>query len=63
MVVTHDPRMLRFATRAIYLLDGKVVTREAYEAASKVPEEEAPGEPAAPRPDPVSIPEDKEKSL
>ena len=44
MVVTHDPRMLRFATRAIYLLDGKIVTREAYEAASRVPdgEEEPP---------------------
>jgi putative ABC transport system ATP-binding protein len=40
MVVTHDPRMLRFATRAIYLLDGKVVTREAYEAASRLPEGE-----------------------
>jgi putative ABC transport system ATP-binding protein len=40
MVVTHDPRMLRFATRAIYLLDGKIVTREEYEAASRVPEEE-----------------------
>jgi putative ABC transport system ATP-binding protein len=46
MVVTHDPRMLRFATRAIYLLDGKIVSREAYEAASKVPEETQPeGEP------------------
>jgi putative ABC transport system ATP-binding protein len=40
MVVTHDPRMLRFATRAIYLLDGKIVTREAYEAASRVPDDE-----------------------
>jgi putative ABC transport system ATP-binding protein len=40
MVVTHDPRMLRFATRAIYLLDGNIVTREEYEAASRVPDDE-----------------------
>ena len=39
MVVTHDPRMLRFATRTIFLLDGKIVSREAYEAASRVPDE------------------------
>jgi len=37
MVVTHDPRMLRFATRAIYLLDGRIVEREEYEAASRIP--------------------------
>jgi putative ABC transport system ATP-binding protein len=40
MVVTHDPRMLRFATRSIFLLDGKIVSREAYETASRVPDEE-----------------------
>ena len=39
MVVTHDPRMLRFATRAVYLLDGKLVSREEYEAAAQVPED------------------------
>jgi putative ABC transport system ATP-binding protein len=39
MVVTHDPRMLRFATRSIYLLDGRIVDRAEYEAASRVPEE------------------------
>ena len=30
IVVTHDPRMRQFATEIIYLLDGKVVTEEAY---------------------------------
>ncbi len=48
IVVTHDPRMLRFATRAIYLLDGRVVERETYEAASRVPDGEA--EPTAEAP-------------
>ncbi len=38
VVVTHDPRMLRFATNTLYLLDGKLVSREEYEAASRVPE-------------------------
>jgi len=38
LVVTHDPRMLRFATNVIYLLDGKVVTQAEYEAASAMPE-------------------------
>lgn len=40
MVVTHDPRMLRFATHTIYLLDGRVVSREDFEKASALPEEE-----------------------
>ncbi len=30
IVVTHDPRMLQFATHSIYLLDGKVVPEEVY---------------------------------
>ncbi len=38
VVVTHDPRMLRFATNTLYLLDGKCVSREQYEEASQVPE-------------------------
>jgi len=38
VVVTHDPRMLRFATHVLYLLDGKVVSREQYESASAMPE-------------------------
>jgi putative ABC transport system ATP-binding protein len=38
VVVTHDPRMLRFATHVLYLLDGKLVPREEYEAASKLPD-------------------------
>jgi putative ABC transport system ATP-binding protein len=52
MVVTHDPRMLRFATRGIYLLDGKIVTREEYEAASQIPTEPElpPAGSAAPNP-------------
>ncbi len=40
MVVTHDPRMLRFATHTIYLLDGRVVSREEFEKASALPQEE-----------------------
>ncbi len=32
IVVTHDPRMARFATRMIYILDGLLVSKEAYEA-------------------------------
>lgn len=34
LVVTHDPRMLQFATNVIYLLDGKTVSQAEYEAAS-----------------------------
>lgn len=33
LVVTHDPRMLHFATNAIYLLDGKVVSEAEYQSA------------------------------
>jgi len=40
MVVTHDPRMLRFATHTVYLLDGRVVSREEFEKASALPQEE-----------------------
>jgi putative ABC transport system ATP-binding protein len=32
IVVTHDPRMLRFATHVIYLLDGAVVSGDEYRA-------------------------------
>lgn len=31
IVVTHDPRMLRYATHTVYLLDGKIVTEEEYQ--------------------------------
>ena len=31
IVVTHDPRMLRYATRIVYLLDGMIVTEEEYQ--------------------------------
>ncbi len=34
IVVTHDPRMARFATHRVYLLDGRVVSEEQYRAAS-----------------------------
>jgi putative ABC transport system ATP-binding protein len=34
IVVTHDPRMARFATHRIYLLDGRVVSEERYRAIS-----------------------------
>ena len=33
LVVTHDPRMTRFATHKIYLLDGHVVTEAEYQSA------------------------------
>ncbi|NTV36997.1 MAG: ABC transporter ATP-binding protein [Anaerolineaceae bacterium] len=33
LVVTHDPRMLHFATNAIYLLDGRVVSEAEYQSA------------------------------
>lgn len=36
LVVTHDPRMARFATRIIYILDGRLVSQEEYEKASTV---------------------------
>jgi putative ABC transport system ATP-binding protein len=34
LVVTHDPRMMRFATHKIFLLDGKMVSEEAYQSAT-----------------------------
>jgi putative ABC transport system ATP-binding protein len=34
LVVTHDTRMLRFATKKIYLLDGCEVSEDEYQAAS-----------------------------
>jgi len=33
IVVTHDPRMLRYATHSVYLLDGRVVPEEEYQHA------------------------------
>jgi len=36
LVVTHDPRMLHFATRVIYLLDGRSVSEGEYQAASEM---------------------------
>jgi putative ABC transport system ATP-binding protein len=34
LVVTHDPRMIRFATHKIFLLDGQVVSEEQYQSAA-----------------------------
>jgi putative ABC transport system ATP-binding protein len=34
LVVTHDPRMTRFATHKIFLLDGRIVTEEDYQSAA-----------------------------
>lgn len=34
LVVTHDPRMIRFATHKIFLLDGRIVTEEEYQSAA-----------------------------
>jgi ABC-type lipoprotein export system ATPase subunit len=34
LVVTHDPRMTRFATHRVFLLDGKAVSEKEYRAAS-----------------------------
>jgi len=35
IVVTHDPRMRQFATDTLYLLDGRVVSEEAYHQATE----------------------------
>jgi putative ABC transport system ATP-binding protein len=34
LVVTHDPRMIRFATHKIFLLDGRIVSEEQYQSAA-----------------------------
>jgi putative ABC transport system ATP-binding protein len=34
LVVTHDPRMTRFATHKIFLLDGRIVSEEDYQSAA-----------------------------
>lgn len=34
LVVTHDPRMTRFATHKIFLLDGRIVSEAEYESAA-----------------------------
>jgi putative ABC transport system ATP-binding protein len=34
LVVTHDPRMIHFATHKIFLLDGRVVSEEEYQSAA-----------------------------
>ena len=34
LVVTHDPRMTRFATQKIFLLDGQAVSEEEYQSAA-----------------------------
>lgn len=37
LVVTHDPRMTRFATNKIFLLDGKIVSEAEYQSATMDP--------------------------
>lgn len=37
VVVTHDPRMIRFATEVLYILDGKLVSYEDYQRFSITP--------------------------
>jgi len=37
LVVTHDTRMKQFATNHLYLLDGKIVSEDEYNAASILP--------------------------
>jgi putative ABC transport system ATP-binding protein len=34
LVVTHDPRMIRFATHKIFLLDGRIVSEDQYQSAA-----------------------------
>jgi putative ABC transport system ATP-binding protein len=34
LVVTHDPRMTRFATHKIFLLDGRAVSEAEYQSAA-----------------------------
>ena len=34
LVVTHDPRMIRFATHKIFLLDGQIVSEDQYQSAA-----------------------------
>jgi putative ABC transport system ATP-binding protein len=34
LVVSHDPRMTRFATHQVFLLDGKIVSEEQYQSAA-----------------------------
>ncbi len=43
LVVTHDPRMTRFATHKIFLLDGRIVTEGQYQAAVSEAAQASPG--------------------
>ena len=48
LVVTHDPRMTRFASHLLHLLDGRAVSADEYEAAiaQLAAENPVPGEPS-----------------
>jgi putative ABC transport system ATP-binding protein len=37
LVVSHDPRITRYATMTIRLLDGRIVDKKTYEAALEEP--------------------------
>ena len=56
IVVTHDPRMIRFATHVLYILDGKLVSHAEYERATATPSENAPGSDHSDRPAPHTAP-------
>ena len=36
LVVTHDPRVIQYATQVVYILDGKTVDRNSYEEATSM---------------------------
>ena len=48
LVVTHDPRMLHFATHTVFLLDGRTVTQAEYEKADMENFQPAPEEQPTP---------------
>jgi putative ABC transport system ATP-binding protein len=48
IVVTHDPRMSRFATHILYILDGRLVSNEEYERSTVTPMTETAPLPSVP---------------
>lgn len=37
LVVTHDPRMIQFATQTVYMMDGRIVSEADYQAMANLP--------------------------